>query len=79
MMDLMGKLRSKYPKSGPDPGRDINEWARKHMDQIGKKVMAAEALIRQKLPTEDICKKTGLKRESVESLRSPKKRKENKK
>lgn len=78
-MDLLDKLRSKYPKKGPNPGKDINEWARKYMDQIGKKVMAAETLIRQKLPTEDICKKTGLKMESVESLRSSKKRKENKK
>lgn len=67
---LMTELRKKYPKRGinPKPGGDLDDWAEKYVGNVRKNCTDAEQMIRNKLPIDLICKKTGLRKETVEIL-----------
>lgn len=67
---LMAELRKKYPKRGanPKPGEDLDTWAEKYVGNVRKYCTDAEQMIRNKLPIDLICKKTGLRKETVEIL-----------
>lgn len=69
------ELRKRYKKKGPNPGKDLNKWAENFADGISRDVRTAERLIRQKVPIEEICEQTGLRKETIMSLYSSKKRK----
>lgn len=76
---LVKDLRKRYPKKGPEPGKDLNKWAEDYTNGISRDVQRAERLIHQKVPIEEICKQTGLQKDTIESLysTSKKKKKEN--
>lgn len=71
-------LRKKYPTRGqnPKPGQDIDEWAYKYISDLLKKTKQANHLIREKVPIDDICKRTGLRKETVEFLYPSSRKKE---
>ena len=73
---LMEELHKKYKSKGlnPKPNENLDHWAEKYMLDISNKVSKATRLIHKKVPIEDICKETGLNRESIESLYSKKKK-----
>ncbi len=71
---LMVDLRKRYPKNGPNPGKDINKWAAEYMSKIGDDIQKVERLIHIKVPIEEISKATGLRLETIKAL-YPSKRK----
>lgn len=75
MNDIMETLRKKYPKRGRNPGKDLDIWARNYMDDISHKIDEAEKLLKTDIPIDYICTRTGLRKETVESLQTQKNKK----
>ena len=72
---IMISLRAKYPKRGPNPGKDILKWATNYSNDIADKIDHAEALKKSGFTNEDISAKTGLRKETVAMLFNPKNKK----
>ena len=80
MNDMFIKdLRKKYPKKGPNPGKDIQKWAREFMTEINFKIEQVFKLQREKKSIDDIAIQTGLRKETVSELINPKRKRKEKK
>lgn len=75
---LMKMLRAKYPKHGPDPkpGEDLDRWTERFLNQLRPKEDMATRMIKEKASIDDICKATGLRKETVKILNPSSRKKE---